>query len=517
MDDSMEAAAAALRSLALDITLVVINSDPNSAAELLDLARSILMPSTLLCVNPASLASDEASASWGEFQTDLRLVHSGAAWPSVEILAEAYLSIEVLVPNGIRMSKFDLIPVKCHVSANVSDDFGVCLGLDRLGRDDAIRVVACNRFQSLATDVHRSVGEFALPSKHLFWSSNGSTSGVGRFSCILTDSSQTMRPGIDIPRDTLVTTANRLSASALLHVAASNDKDDTHECSRRASLSPTSRIPRLKPLQDRYQEGRCSLWNVSSGLDSLQCALITQSDALQCLNGSSIAFAGDSQMRDLAYATAIFLLDGSRSMSRADVDAKGSANKFSAHFRRAEPYGVMSFPSNFPHALESDVRTTNWHVDFYDARFPDWSALCEIANGGGLHEYAYVFVQTGLHDFIINKQEALATFTERHVAPLLTISNTTVWLPMNRQCAAKLHPSVDRDQVAYAAACNKLGFERLARSNRRYLDLNAVFPDTEVCDVSADGLHMKLTAEIRRSRAMLYQLCFANSEKKRGF
>jgi hypothetical protein len=116
---------------------------------------------------------------------------------------------------------------------------------------------------------------------------------------------------------------------------------------------------------------------------SLACVLITQSDALKCLDGTSIAFVGDSQLCDLAYATARFLLDGS--MSRADVNAEGSAHKFSTHFRRAEPNGVI------PRALESDVRATKWHVDFYDARTPDWPALCEIANGGGLHRYAYVF------------------------------------------------------------------------------------------------------------------------------
>ena len=304
---------------------------------------------------------------------------------------------------------------------------------------------------------------------------------------------------------------NRYVAPALALVQAMRDgymEHAWHGCDRRAP-----RMQSLKPRRGSHEEAHCTLWNASGGptsnnWDRRQCPLVAHTAALQCLNGSSIAFVGDSQMRDLAYATAHFLCSGS--IRRADVTPAGNANQYSTHFRRAEPFGVASFPSNFGDAYGSeagDAWTTDWHVDYYHMLVPNWPTLCEIANGEGPREYAYVFVSTGLHDFCVYPGEALASYIGRHVAPLVKVSNTTVWLPMNRECVAKLHPSVDLRQAAYANDCNARAFEYLAHHEGRYLNIDAIFRQHEVCDVSADGLHMKLASESVRSQAIISQIC----------
>ena len=244
--------------------------------------------------------------------------------------------------------------------------------------------------------------------------------------------------------------------------------------------------------------GGCILWNRPDKLRSETtnfplCPEISHANALKCLQGKSLAFIGDSQMRDLAFAMALWLKEGATidRTVRADrmfghhqgnvwtpkmdttkgmfghhqgngsvhssifnINSETKASKTHPYLRTSShTFEVVSWPYNFQAEATRVNRhgILDWNIDMYGMAKPKWDSIRHIVRGLGLNQYAFVFANFGLHDaqwvsgtgsvgcelgHSCGKwlQAEPDEHIDRHVRGILEFSNTTIWLPMNQGC-----------------------------------------------------------------------------------
>lgn len=224
--------------------------------------------------------------------------------------------------------------------------------------------------------------------------------------------------------------------------------------------------------------------------------------ALKCLRNKSLAFIGDSQIRDISYTLAQFLITGTVSNETSKVGKDVRDLFTTGKFR------VSSFPQNFAKKRERDNSEKefanekyNWNIDVYHHHFQHhrWNDIKVILKQMN-HKYEFVFINMGLHEKHLLPQQHV----EKHVSPIADLPKNVIWLPMNAECTEK-HNRENQSEIVEKA--NELAFTFLRNSSRRFFDVNQIIPKTKICEYSYDGVHNQFWVVQIQARVLLNQVC----------
>jgi hypothetical protein len=527
LDDSIDSLVQALLSSRLfHMRLVVLNTAPDVAHDLLEYIAENVPALTRVCVNPLSEA--------GPLDGLVPLKDSAAAWPVFE--ARARLRILVTDARHERGAPLlrpgDSIRVKCEVP-------DPSIERERLQACVLVSVAVTPAYNPLEAVVSQLLRSFTSPS----WCNNTSPSEIAvsvdeymfkrtaavRLSCALLNPddlelqvAENGRKLIPLPAKSIFgLIEHKLLASVIVSFNMTNSEED-------------STRQRLKNVPTVLPDPRCSLWNLNGTLPNLTslkvegpCPLIGHRDALQCMSGKRLLFIGDSLMRDLAASLALFLYWGEEAYNEkatgADLELPVKANFIlsdrlvrSSSFSENLP--AYSFPSSFG---DYPPREGNWTIDYLELLVPNHRVVRSVVDKAS---WAHVMINTGVHDMRFGERDLWnskchasdtcikpnsSKYAHTHVKVMLELPNTTIWMPMNEVCLPrhKLSAENARHLRMYVAESNARALDFLTFHRRRYLNLNAVVADT--CEARADGIHDKLWAGMARSRILLHHLCSA--------
>ena len=88
-----------------------------------------------------------------------------------------------------------------------------------------------------------------------------------------------------------------------------------------------------------------------------------------------------------------------------------------------------------------------------------------------------------------------------------------VWVPYNRECAARAHDFFAYKNVSFAPeeqgvaldAANNLAMPILKRHSFPFLNL--MLPESKICEITGDGVHVKQYVDVVRAHVLLRSLC----------
>ena len=519
----------------IDIRIVVLNSASNTVP-LLEKLEPMLHASTLICINPSALAPDELASIKHDFSKLQPLPHRdhpallgfGAVWPvfilcgieglsmpfgedreslklgSSVLLFDHYRDNATFLDQSKRRNRSatehlrvnDHVYIGCKVSEGLTAlGFTTCLVVEpAFAQMDTLRLDGLILWCDCAIN-HRRIGiEVTVPIRL----------GFNRYACVVLDSKVTMAfisGNLNQDPFKIDGFVHDPSTAAFRYIAAIGaTPEETQDWAKQYMQlgAPDNRRfyhisqTMLNPMPALKTENRCDLWNrpgrlpLVEGLVDTPCPLISHADAVECLQSRRIAFVGDSQMRDLAFAMALWLNDGAGKEHTwwnpyefggedafvRDISLYNKSDKNYSHFQvwaKEEArfaFEVVSFPLNFGRFANEDG---DWRIDFYPMFKPAWDLAKLIAGGFALHRYARVFFNTGLHDgqWIPGtgwvKMCTPEEYARRHVEGTVTLPNL-IWLPLNEQCSKKLpaHP----EQPIWAKRSNENAFEFLTKRGR---------------------------------------------------
>jgi len=240
--------------------------------------------------------------------------------------------------------------------------------------------------------------------------------------------------------------------------------------------------------------------------------LLPSKKARKCLQNKTIAFIGDSQIRDLGFAMAEFL-NGKQSWN--GKDDKIHRNYYKQFEIKGEDF--LTFPNeNFPyvpHHSSSFRKEENWEILLYHnfIRDSNFDKMEEVF----LNKYRnhdLIFISFGVHQARVLEKDAYEY--KNFLFPLLKYwyhqekdMPPVVWLPQNPECAEILNPLYAEKQPKIMEMANNIA-NRLFRQ-KPYLDI-AHLVKFQLCALSADGLHMKQWTDISRAKLILNEICDEN-------
>lgn len=133
----------------------------------------------------------------------------------------------------------------------------------------------------------------------------------------------------------------------------------------------------------------------------------------------------------------------------------------------------------------------------------------------GLRTIDLAFWSHGIHDFgWWNKPPYYLMYWEQMVGEWLRLYNTapvpSVWVSMNNNCEHLISFSLMQNagtQALMMEEVNKYVHKTMKHQNLPYFDAASVLRTPKICEVSGDGIHLKMFVDIVRSKILMNHLC----------
>lgn len=258
---------------------------------------------------------------------------------------------------------------------------------------------------------------------------------------------------------------------------------------------------------------------------------ISPQDARKCLGKRTLAFIGDSQIRDIGFAVAMFLsgqsLEDASDMKfdKYDINSNHTMKKYFlkieniSHWKLVLPrqshYG-LTFPTK-ENAIKNNYEWQVQYWEFYKKEYLG-EEIIEVLNNqissikAEVNEINLAFMSYGLHNqklwddqpYDINYFENIYS-TYRNLLPQVSVP--TIWVPMNEEC---LEDITLRNQEERVSIANRYINEMSLKYKLPFWDAASVLRSKSKCNVSADGVHVKVYVDIMRSKMLFNHLCDHN-------
>ena len=273
----------------------------------------------------------------------------------------------------------------------------------------------------------------------------------------------------------------------------------------------------------------CGDWN-GNFFEPLGCSYqdITGAQARKCLGNRTLAFIGDSMIRDICMGVVNLLSD-------VEVSPEASDTKFDHERLNTEHISkriadFKSWKHNVPshnyngHIFPIPGNTSfEWQVqmwslyrnEFVDAQVDDVLSNYKLmVENPELRHIDQAFWNHGLHDWGWWDKPPMGDryfeiIVERWLRARKLSEIPTVWVSMNPNCRKKINFSLgDMDkQAVMVEEGNRVANARTLKESLPYWDAAAVLKTPSRCDQSADGVHVKMFVDKMRAKMLFNHLC----------
>lgn len=131
-----------------------------------------------------------------------------------------------------------------------------------------------------------------------------------------------------------------------------------------------------------------------------------------------------------------------------------------------------------------------------------------------LHDIDLAFWSHGLHDYgWFNTPPYARKYYDQVLKKWLDVrlkyAVPSVWIPMNNECDDRLEYrlSKQKDQHRIVEECNTYTNHKALKHKFPYWDAAAVLRSPERCNISADGVQVKMFVDIMRAKMLFNHLC----------
>lgn len=273
----------------------------------------------------------------------------------------------------------------------------------------------------------------------------------------------------------------------------------------------------------------CGSWKDGYFHPSMGCYYqdISQEQALKCLSNKTIAFIGDSQIRDIAMGL-IFLAMG----LQPHIDINQKFDKSNADYTHYFTFlgDVPSWRRNqgrngfySPTKILQEIHRYQFQIQFwslYNGMYMQLyleDVLNDVAENDTLHNIDIAFVNHGIHNigwWDDSEGRVFGTYGETFYQKMFSqwskikdkVKVPSIWTSLNPNCENKLE-SQHKIQQIMADEANYYINQKTKKLKIPYWDSAAVLRGSHRCNISADGLHVKVWVEIMRAKMLLNHLC----------
>lgn len=263
---------------------------------------------------------------------------------------------------------------------------------------------------------------------------------------------------------------------------------------------------------------------------------ITSLQAKQCLGNRTIAFIGDSQIRDIGVGVKL-LLEGVLLKNAPDhkFDHNDNLNTVATQIAPFALWGKNNVPphngNGFIIPKQDNANKEPWQIQIWSLfrnEFINDNHLDNVLSKSSpllkenklLKPIDLAFVSWGLHDWgWWDKVPYGENYYKSIVSKWLNFYRDenyiqSVWVSMNSECVSLLDSSVLGDrknlQVDMVEEANKYLNERLMNDQIPYWDAAEVLKTSNRCSISSDGLHVKQWVDVMRAKILFNHLCDEN-------
>ena len=297
---------------------------------------------------------------------------------------------------------------------------------------------------------------------------------------------------------------------------------------------------RLQPCakNDTY----CGDWKVKERVyvpNNCRYREISNADARKCVANRTIACIGDSIIRDMCVGLALYL-SGEKVEEGLDYKFDKKA-EMSTHFTNATKIGdFKSWKINkgnyngllFPKVDENHKTDWQWQVQVWELHANEYLHNHHLEDvlmnkmgrenpllrhidfafwGHGLHDYGW----WDSHPF---GQRFFDTIVSQWIRARDTVPTPVVWTSINPHCLAMdpigkffQKPGGFEKQTHMAHEGNYVTRKLLREKGLPYYDSAAPLRTPQICDLSSDGVHVKMWVDLVRAQIMLNHLCDENN------
>lgn len=287
-----------------------------------------------------------------------------------------------------------------------------------------------------------------------------------------------------------------------------------------------------------YDDSLCGHWkNRYWYPSSCEYRDITADEAKKCLGKRTLAFIGDSQMRDIALGVVRFL--------QGETLEQSSDNRVQGNWKFHNnavmiPYfnhwqhnvnGVYHQQNGyiFPKPEEAKQQGIKWQVQIWmlyrnefivdqvnqvlnnkmPAKFPALNSIDLAFWSHGLHDYGWFLHPPHgerYYEQVVRKWKDIRT---KVLVP-------TVWVSQNPECTEVMNEVITQHnkQADIIEEVLRYTNKKLLESRLPYWDAGAVLRSKERCSVSADGVHVRMYVDIMRAKMLFNHLCDENMNWK---
>jgi len=256
----------------------------------------------------------------------------------------------------------------------------------------------------------------------------------------------------------------------------------------------------------------------------------TSAEARQCMGNHTLGFIGDSMIRNFGLSVGLFLSDR---VDFGDVDNELSMDKV-VEKEGIEWTKVKKVDNLLLAPLESEATKNNWKWQVQIWEMPLRSTLQggkieEVLNNGkaskydGLHPIDLAFWLHGINDYGWFQEYPYGPkFYEQMTGEWLRVRGTvqvpSVWFSMNNNCLEGYKPGglymgdwIDEKTKIkgfnMVEDANRFVHNKLRELKLPYFDAAAVLRSPQRCELSYNGLHVKMWVNIERVKMLFNHLC----------
>lgn len=301
-----------------------------------------------------------------------------------------------------------------------------------------------------------------------------------------------------------------------------------HGKSRNSTRCPSRHMSRICPQGDTV----CGHWK-NDYWHPLGCHYqdITGEDARKCLGNRTLAFIGDSQIRDISIGVAFLLMGETIASSpriKFDHYSNLSANStLIPHFdiwkNNVPPHNGNGYI--FPKPDDAAKHGWQWQVQTWSLFRNEFIShqVNDVLNNRMSSQFSQLrnidlaFWNHGLHDYgWFDKEPYGKKYYDTMVHQWIRIREASkvpsVWVSMNSECREKLKFKLSNmdTQFEMVEECNFYANNRLYLEKLPYWDAAAPLRSPQRCEVSNDGVHVNMYVDIMRAKMLFNHLCDEN-------
>eukprot|EP01035_Chromulina_nebulosa_P016983 gene16983-22480_t len=256
---------------------------------------------------------------------------------------------------------------------------------------------------------------------------------------------------------------------------------------------------------------------------------ISSEQARKCLGNRTLAFIGDSQIRDLSVGVVHLLMGQSlKTASEDKFDYKGNLSSDGTRIEEI-PFWKNNVPPHnyngyvFPKKELAEANGYQWQIQqwsLYANLFID-GQVNDILDNNKLIQHNpllrpidLAFWGHGLHDYgWFNEPPYGKKFFDvivyRWINARTNSKVPSIWFSMNPECRGKLTYKLSNMDLQHLIVeeGNYYTNQMLLEMNLPYWDAGAVLRTPQRCNVSNDGVHVKMYVDIMRAKMLFNHLC----------